>query len=372
MLLSILVMVGGKIERMKSSSILKLQHRSLNTNDNLVAEKGDVYRDVYDVNDIQANGTMEDDGEKKELKENSAIDTIARSVKEMMNMLRGTYECLMKRINLLKYKLNIVYQDIIKARYRATVVDCSDIKKFSNKSGYYTIYMETEDKRPITVFCDMKTDGGGWTVVQQRRHTYVNVTFNRKWHEYLRGFGSPDTEQFAGLLNIYTWSISRRYEMRVNVRDHGGYSAYANYDRFHIESNLTGYRIMPFVYSGTAGDSLEYYITEDEDEDGSLTYVRHGMRFSTSDNDNDLNNTFNCAKMYEGGWWFSHTCGKSNLNGPHLDYSKRDNGKYGIWWSTFRDSSLYSSSMMIRPRPTEIHTVFDVLVRPIYLDDDGV
>ncbi|KAL8174204.1 UNVERIFIED_CONTAM: Ficolin-2, partial [Gekko kuhli] len=66
-------------------------------------------------------------------------------------------------------------------------------------SGWYTIY--PWDCVPLTVLCDMTTDGGGWIVFQRR--TDGSVDFFQDWNSYKRGFGSQLTEFWLGNDNIH-------------------------------------------------------------------------------------------------------------------------------------------------------------------------
>jgi ficolin len=57
----------------------------------------------------------------------------------------------------------------------------------------------------LQVWCDMETDGGGWTVISRRG--YGNVArdqaenFNKNWREYKTGFGMALKDYWIGERN---------------------------------------------------------------------------------------------------------------------------------------------------------------------------
>ena len=69
--------------------------------------------------------------------------------------------------------------------------DCQDVAltRDTNASGSYTITLP-DDVGSFHVFCDMESNGGGWTVFQKRFNGSVN--FSHNWQVYENGFGSSD------------------------------------------------------------------------------------------------------------------------------------------------------------------------------------
>ncbi|KAB7503675.1 Angiopoietin-4 [Armadillidium nasatum] len=70
--------------------------------------------------------------------------------------------------------------------------NCAEIQKMGdNENGIRKIFLnKCCTKKTINVLCDQKTDGGGWTVLQQRKDIPNRENFYRKWTEYKLGFGN--------------------------------------------------------------------------------------------------------------------------------------------------------------------------------------
>ena len=206
--------------------------------------------------------------------------------------------------------------------------DCSDLLKAGRtQSGVYSV--NPDGKGSFTVYCDMRTDGGGWTVFQRRQDG--SVDFYRGWNDYKSGFGQLTSEFWLGNGKIHRLTSSRPSSLRVELEDWKGVRVYAKYGRFRIGNEQTQYRLEVGSYSGTAGDSL----------------ARHNNdAFSTKDRDNDIWGG-NCAVSYTGAWWHDN-CHVSNLNGKYQTGGERDNK--GARWNTFRGSlSLKFTEMKLRP-----------------------
>uniref|UniRef100_A0A8D2NAN4 Fibrinogen C-terminal domain-containing protein n=1 Tax=Zonotrichia albicollis TaxID=44394 RepID=A0A8D2NAN4_ZONAL len=214
--------------------------------------------------------------------------------------------------------------------------DCFDIyMSGQQEDGIYSIF-PTHYPDGFQVYCDMSTDGGGWTVFQRREDGSVN--FFRGWEAYRDGFGKLTGEHWLGLKRIHLLTVQGSYELRIDLEDFDNGTAFAHYGSFgvglfSVDPEEDGYPISIADYSGTAGDS----------------FLKHnGMKFTTKDLDNDHSEN-NCASFYHGAWWYRN-CHTSNLNGQYL---RGHHSSYadGIEWSSWTgwQYSLKFTEMKIRP-----------------------
>ena len=219
---------------------------------------------------------------------------------------------------------------------RSIFCDCSCLHKRSPylSSGSFTIAFEGLGLIPV--YCDMETDGGGWTVFQRRKDG--SVDFNREWNDYERGFGNLIGDYWLGLAPLHQLlQLNGANELRIDLKDYSGNSAYAKYSSVNVGDSTSKYRLSVSGYSGTAGDAIT--------ESGLSARNVNGMKFSTKDQDNDRTGN-HCAALLKGGWWFN-ACHRAFLNGLYGNGS----GANRITWHTWRKtSSLSFSEMKFRKR----------------------
>uniref|UniRef100_A0A1I8NQ32 Fibrinogen C-terminal domain-containing protein n=1 Tax=Stomoxys calcitrans TaxID=35570 RepID=A0A1I8NQ32_STOCA len=169
-----------------------------------------------------------------------------------------------------------------------------------------------------------------WTTILRRNNG--SVDFSRKWTDYQEGFGdAPNGEFFIGLNKLHTLTANAPHELLVILKDWDNEMRYAHYANFKIGSAGEKYAIKELgEYTGDAGDALEGH---------------KGMRFSTSDQNNDASSS-NCALDNNGAWWFKD-CFNSHLNGPYKTQEKSHEN--GVTWDTWKPVySLKFAAMKIR------------------------
>ncbi|XP_029705013.1 microfibril-associated glycoprotein 4 isoform X1 [Takifugu rubripes] len=224
---------------------------------------------------------------------------------------------------------------------RSCPIDCASIYYNGvRRSGLYTI-VPSLAAMPLEVYCDMDTDGGGWTVIQRR--VDGSVSFDRNWRDYRDGFGDLHSEFWLGNEHIHELSAQGEYSLRIHLEDWSNKHKHALYQRFSVEDEEHQYRLHVSGFTGTVQDSFSWYHDE--------------QSFSTPDSGNI------CAEISHSGWWYNQ-CFYANLNGFYYRggrYTLKTRGSLGpdgIVWYSWKDSDYYSLrkvSMMIRPRNFRAH-----------------
>ncbi|KFM77346.1 Techylectin-5A, partial [Stegodyphus mimosarum] len=215
-------------------------------------------------------------------------------------------------------------------------IDCYDLRiKGHNASGVYTIWprCRLSSCRSLEVYCDMETDGGGWTIIQRRGIGFSSPeSFFRDWKEYKMGFGNVNNDYWLGNENIFSLTNEGLYSIRFDITDKHGKSVYALYDIFAIDNENKNYRVHVRGYSGDAGSGM---ILSDD------------RPFSTKDRKTDVDVAEHCAMTRQSGWWFKD-CTDVNLNGLHMPGVEDKRSMYWYKWQKY--VGMKYSTMKIRPK----------------------
>ncbi|CAL1289056.1 unnamed protein product [Larinioides sclopetarius] len=217
-------------------------------------------------------------------------------------------------------------------------IDCLEIlENGETKSGKYMIWPRNRisDGKPLKVYCDMDTDGGGWTVIQRRGNFSNKIDFSRKWKDYKQGFGNISEEFWIGNDNIFALTNQGNCTVRFDMKNAAKEYRFATYSSFWIENESAGYMLHFNKYKGTAGDGIDRI---------------RSMQFSTIDKQYEKSRQ-TCPSTRMGGWWYID-CGWSNPNGKNLPGVKAGKEEYQYMnWHPFTGyDSLLSIEIKIRSK----------------------
>ncbi|CAL1544842.1 unnamed protein product [Lymnaea stagnalis] len=180
----------------------------------------------------------------------------------------------------------------------------------------------------IEVMCDTETDCRGWIIIQRR--VMGDVSFDRPWADYKKGFGSFYGDFWLGLEAIATLTKKENFELRIDLRFKGS-DYYAKYGIFRVMDETSLYRIrVGGNFSGNAPNALR---------------LGDNVAFSTYDRDYDTNGNINWALFHSGGWWYHHSTQLCNLNGV---WETGDSNKEIFWENLRQNFFLTFVEMKIR------------------------
>ena len=143
------------------------------------------------------------------------------------------------------------------------------------------------------------------TTIQRR--TSDGVDFNRGWNDYVNGFGDIDGNYWMGLEAIHQLTTANDVSISINIETFEGEPFTLKLEMFSVGNAESKYAWNFSGYSQSSGRVQR----------SAFPSANRGMKFTTRDSDNDLNDDINCASdLFIGGWWYA-SCGAVSPNGNY-------------------------------------------------------
>lgn len=199
-----------------------------------------------------------------------------------------------------------------------SIVDCEDGKIKGYTGSMLPTYIKpTGYDVAFQVVCDFL-----YGVSYFQRRTSGAHNFNRSWQEYNDGFGDINGEFWVGLKFLKLLSEVRNYELWF-ILHNGVMNKYYAYGNFTLTDEADGYRVFcEDIYDTDPNAFIPL-------NDTYSTSV-YGQRFQTYDTD-----TYGCAALQNGGWWFNSNCSQSNMN-----------GQLPVKWA---DADMFTTLLVLNP-----------------------
>ncbi|XP_069192668.1 techylectin-5B [Procambarus clarkii] len=219
--------------------------------------------------------------------------------------------------------------------------DCLGYRRLGfNASGVYDIY-PISCCQSVSVWCDMVTSGGGWTVALSRGPQLVPENFARLWDDYKSGFGNPNREYWIGNEVLHHMTMTIPTAVRVDVENFSGKRKFGEWGRFSVANESQQYKLAVENYwdVSTLGDDLKR---------------NNGATFTTLDRDND-DNSGNCAEQRTGGGWWFTSCSDCTPTAVMANTNHYLNSSIWSYWQ--KDVSGFTSlrwlQLKIRPEDSQ-------------------
>ncbi|XP_017013359.2 fibrinogen-like protein 1 [Drosophila takahashii] len=315
----------------KDLSVKQLQSKILELENELALSKCPaLIKEKEKINEYENNLSEKDKQIEKleyELTESKAKivkleSTIHEKDEELVEWIRKTQKCDAELESKIKsYEANISEMNKKLSKFNIGAESCQNSDKsfiFLNGTKIPSIRMVSfPDLEPFPAVFEEIASAGSWMVIQRRIDG--SVSFNPKQNSYKDGFGDLGTEFWLGLEKLHKLTMSRRYELYVELVDFDDARAFARYDHFVVGRSEENYKLISLGdYSGNAGDALRSHI--------------------------------NCA--FADDWWWRSSEYECFLNGTYNGFKVKVDWD-GVWWGRWNmrnGYSLKSCKMLIRPR----------------------